>query len=555
MYTNIYFDHYKSYTQDEVNELRDIKRCNVIIGKNNSGKSSLLDVIAASVDEEYFRRNFNSIRNIELDYKLMKEHLYYIFSDRRSLNGVYDPNEFARKEIGQIYRVRLNKIRDNRFSYYMTEAGNDHFYGSVFGNKWRELAEDILKIESPCAFRRILADRDISPEKESADDFLEEDGKGATNLIRRYITFSKYNEDLVEEMLLTYLNQIMGPDVSFSDIKIQQINDGDDALWEIFLTEKGEYGRFALSESGSGLKTIILVLINLIIIPSLEKYSKCKNIVFGFEELENNLHPALQRRLFEFLYNFSIENNIYIFLTTHSHIAINTFFDKPEASIYHVIKTGKRSIVRKIENYIDKVEILNDLDVKASDLLQSNGIIWVEGPSDRIYIKKWLEIICNNKYVEGRDYQFMYYGGRLLSHYSADQENDLISILMTNRNAAIVMDSDKTNRQSKINLTKQRILKEFEKFGMFAWITKGKEIENYLSAELINNVFASELDECGQYSKFEKYIHDIFPLFLNSKVEFAKKVCEQLTKADLADKMDLKKQVTELYKSIEKWNS
>ena len=54
MYTNIYFDHYKSYTHDEANELRDIKRCNVIIGKNNSGKSSLLDVIAASVDEEYF---------------------------------------------------------------------------------------------------------------------------------------------------------------------------------------------------------------------------------------------------------------------------------------------------------------------------------------------------------------------------------------------------------------------------------------------------------------------------------------------------------------------
>ena len=33
--------------------------------------------------------------------------------------------------------------------------------------------------------------------------------------------------------------------------------------------------------------------------------------------------------------------------------------------------------------------MLNDLDVRASDLLQSNGIIWVEGPSDRIYIKRW----------------------------------------------------------------------------------------------------------------------------------------------------------------------
>lgn len=554
MYTNIYFGHYKSYTQDEVNELRDIKRCNVIIGKNNSGKSSLLDIIAASVDEEYFERYFHSIQSIELDYELREEHLEYIFSDKRSLNGIYDPNEYARREKGQIYRVRLNKVGDNRLSYYMSETGNDHFYSSFFGDRWKGLAEDILKVESPCAFRRILADRDISPEKERADDFLEEDGRGATNLIRRYITFSKYDEGLVEERLLTYLNQIMGPDVTFSDIKIQQIKDGEDALWEIFLTEKGGSGRFALSESGSGLKTIILVLINLIIIPSLEKYFKCKNIVFGFEELENNLHPALQRRLFEFLYNFSIENDSYFFLTTHSHIAINTFFDKPEASIYHVIKKGRSSIVRKIENYIDKVEILNDLDVKASDLLQSNGIIWVEGPSDRVYINKWLEIICNNKYIEGRDYQFMYYGGRLLSHYSANQENNLISILMTNRNAAIVMDSDKTNRQSKINLTKQRILDEFERYGMFAWITKGKEIENYLAAGSINNVFGSKLDECGPYLKFDQYIQNIFPSFLNSKVEFAKKICGQLKKPDFADKLDLKKQIIELYKNIEKWN-
>ena len=210
--------------------------------------------------------------------------------------------------------------------------------------------------------------------------------------------------------------------------------------------------------------------------------------------------------------------------------------------------------VRKIENYIDKVEILNDLDVKASDLLQSNGIIWVEGPSDRVYIKKWLEIICSNKYVEGIDYQFMYYGGRLLSHYSTEQEEDLISILLTNRNAAIVMDSDKRNRHSKINSTKQRIIREFEDHGMFAWVTKGKEIENYLSARAINKCFSSELDECGQYAEFDRYISGIFPSFSSRKNDFAKMISGRLTKEDIAGSLDLEEQIKELYKHIERWN-
>lgn len=37
--------------------------------------------------------------------------------------------------------------------------------------------------------------------------------------------------------------------------------------------------------------------------------------------------------------------------------------------------------------------LLDDLGFKASDLLQSNCVIWVEGPSDRIYIKKMAQTI------------------------------------------------------------------------------------------------------------------------------------------------------------------
>lgn len=76
-------------------------------------------------------------------------------------------------------------------------------------------------------------------------------------------------------------------------------------------------------------------------------------------------------------------------------------------------KRNNESVISSVNNDIDNYAILDDLDVRASDLLQSNGIIWVEGPSDRVYIKHWLHQFCQCSFKEGSDYQFLYYGGRL----------------------------------------------------------------------------------------------------------------------------------------------
>ncbi len=86
---------------------------------------------------------------------------------------------------------------------------------------------------------------------------------------------------------------------------------------------------------------------------------------------------------------------------------------------------------------------------------------------------------------EDKHYQFLYYGGRLLTQYLAEEETELIGIITTNRNAAIVMDSDKRNQVAHFNSTKKRIIDEFAKLNIFCWVTKGTEIENYISREAI----------------------------------------------------------------------
>ena len=73
--------------------------------------------------------------------------------------------------------------------------------------------------------------------------------------------------------------------------------------WELKLEEPVK-GRVPLSHTGSGFKTVLLVMANLLIVPKLPGIAK--KLLFGFEELENNLHPALQRRLFRYLHQKAV---------------------------------------------------------------------------------------------------------------------------------------------------------------------------------------------------------------------------------------------------------
>src|SRR5690606_2795615 len=127
----------------------------------------------------------------------------------------------------------------------------------------------------------------------------------------------------------------------------------------------------------------------------------------------------------------------------------------PEAQILHVKHNGKYAKMSKVETFIEKKGIIDDLDVRASDLLQSNGIIWVEGPSDRIYLNKWIELYSNSEIKENVHYQIVFYGGRLLSHLSVDPNinPDLINILKVNSNCIFIMDSDKRRKNEPLNTT------------------------------------------------------------------------------------------------------
>lgn len=201
---------------------------------------------------------------------------------------------------------------------------------------------------------------------------------------------------------------------------------------------------------------------------------------------------------------------------------------------------------------------------RASDLLQANGIVWVEGPSDRLYFNRWVELWSGGKLREGAHYQCVFYGGRLLAHLSATDPDfnveDAIKILRVNRNAIVLMDSDKTDAGSPIGDTKMRITDEIQKIGGLAWITAGREVENYLPLEAIKGYVPTASRPIGQFKYMKDYLKtigspDVSSKFLSSKPLFAELVIPLITLENAKLVLDLDERMRDACEAIRKWNS
>jgi hypothetical protein len=186
----------------------------------------------------------------------------------------------------------------------------------------------------------------------------------------------------------------------------------------------------------------------------------------------------------------AIHRSLQLFISTHSPV-----FQLPNS--WQEPSCVFEATTERIEKSTSAWRILDALGIKSSDISQSNGVIWIEGPSDRWYIKHWLKIFYREssqpELKENVDYSFSFYGGSLLSHLSISDSDSFIDMLRINRNLVIVMDRDKDFLEDdEKNLicknpesAKARILAELKNFNSHAchaWITDEYTIESYLPA-------------------------------------------------------------------------
>jgi hypothetical protein len=200
-----------------------------------------------------------------------------------------------------------------------------------------------------------------------------------------------------------------------------------------------------IDELGDGIKQVIMI--------GASALRNSKTLIC-LEEPEIHLHPGLQRKLITHLRERT--DNQYLISTHSTHI-----LDSPGAAIFHVVHDGATTRVVNAMQVDDLVRVSEDLGYRASDLLQANYVIWVEGPADRLYWRRWLELV-DPVLQEGVHYTTISYGGSLLAHLSLSSgtlslhegldnadwtepvKADLVDLLRLGRNCTVIADSDKS---------------------------------------------------------------------------------------------------------------
>ncbi len=560
---------YRSFGKN-TQRFEQFSKVNLFIGKNNCGKSNVLRFIndiyqhltannKISLDRLDNHIPSNATFQFGISFSLEEDNKIFSLEEFSHISEKIDSNIY-KKTILEIFSNKA-KIDDTLDTWF--EFGFDK---KLVNSSWIEALSMIQDHDMRNLWTQLTrasgGNRHISWEPETLSRItprLIPINSVMIPAIRKVGEKGSVSECFSGEGIIEKLVKLQNPDVhSQNDRKkfdlinhfLQSVTDNSNAKIEIphdrdTILVHMDGKTLPLESLGTGIHEVIILASAATILDE---------TVICMEEPELHLNPILQKKLIRYLLDKT--SNQY-FITTHS----SAFLDSPGAETYHISLKNGESIIQRASSDNHRSEICRDLGYQPSDLLQANCVIWVEGPSDRIYINYWLNEL-DSSLTEGIHYSIMFYGGRLISHLSGndidESTRDFISLRRLNRRSVIVIDSDKDKSTTRINTTKKRLKDEFDKGPGYAWITKGREIENYLPVEEIKKALNKCHPDAQLMSKFGTYDNTLTIKSKCGKKTQGSKVntAKHITKNGAPDfsVLDLKSQLNKLIKFINESN-
>lgn len=407
-------DNYKSFNNFEI-EFNESK--NVIIGKNNSGKTALLDLIKLMLNinikgsgSPSFNHKFNDSDlyydedkpiKVEMLFKIPKNELKEAekFVNRLSETKLY--NESGKNLFFSLKFTKYINL-DGEFEYNEEKNYNEyvkihtysHFNSLVFNTertinvlKNSDNQEKSSTISFKKIFGRILIDfvsQNQGKSYMSVNDFFSD----FNDWFFEDKTYTIFNNFFLEvsEIKFKNLDKLTKNDINKLQLNLTDIDHVNHIMdnIKIYVNDGKEQ---EISKKGSGLQNMFLILL----IFKLNKFFYYPPIIC-IDEIELYLHPILQRNL-----NIQLDNlkNQFI-VTSHSDKFIsNTEPDK----IFLLKKCSKTNITKKLIVSKEDSEVYRlfrkTIMENNSEFLFSDYVVLVEGDSDKIFFTHFSKIKKN----------------------------------------------------------------------------------------------------------------------------------------------------------------
>lgn len=517
---------------EEAQGFDDIKKINIIFGKNNSGKSALLDAIriakkASLLNQEEIKDHNNNRENksqyIQFKYYKPEESLKNII---KYLEGLIKNNKnpkaatsvlsaFSEIDPNSDIKFEISIIEENiTWLEWQSPAGLFKKITFEKENLFRQCIIGYLHNPLP-GYNNIFtfsSDRRIEAEHLPTDEIYRFNGNG--KFISSYFHYISNSPSLEIQqrikIMCSNINSVLrDPSFEIKDIRTRRQTEQLSSPWEIHI-ETNHNPSLPLSKIGQGIQTLLLFFNHLsnIKMNQIENTPPHKSIII-IEEPELNMHPDLQRNFMDAIYKIANHAEIIFFITTHSSTIIDYFSNKEHTQFLHIERTGNSSTVKTVDLRTGKSSICEDLGIKASDAFFCNVSLWVEGPSDLIYFERWIRLASNDQLQRGVHYQVFMYGGSNLAHYTGDEAlsklNQLLPLTTASAGSIVIMDSDKTDKNAIVASRKLEIRKQVESNHGIAWILDARMIECYVSEKSIQainpNTTLPSLEQLKYYSQ------------------------------------------------------
>ena len=403
---------FKSIKETVIDNIDDVL---ILVGRNNSGKSVILDAIRAVSGDYCITQNdfYSTEGNIIIEVHLIIDNEDMEYMHKNGIAGKYRHFDMWKKN----FRTRFPSFCENEnggelsFEYIYRRDGVVQFRDGIkknnthikeifpriyFVDQYRnkaDIREDFIMLQQDGGLSQLREDKCVFDSTRRCNQCFECIGvinkKTPEQLtlvessrLLQYKLFKLNLNEFADRLNMYFAKNGAGSERIHYEIKF----DVDEVFKINTIVENIDRGRTGdIDALGEGLKSIYILSL-------LETYVDTKNTtpyIIMIEDPETYLHPHLKKTASEILYRLSKKNQV--IFSTHEPEMLFNFTTKQIKQVY----TGK-DYATAVNNDTDIDDILNDLGYTANDFMNVSFVFIVEGKQD----KSRLPLLLNKYYSE-----------------------------------------------------------------------------------------------------------------------------------------------------------